>query len=107
MIIAWCCKNSISDNENLLLQYSNLGWKHTYSKVEKKPHREQIKTGLEDMYSAPLTTKSVSELNKEKVKNKNKTVQEHSAGRHICQIIDEYGRTVMRQVGTLDDACER
>lgn len=34
LIIAWCLKNSNNDNENLLLQYSNLGWKHTYSKIK-------------------------------------------------------------------------
>ncbi len=31
LIISWCCENSIKDNQDLLMQFAQLGWKHLYS----------------------------------------------------------------------------
>ena len=30
-ILGWVCRNSVHDNEKLLLQFAVLGWKHLYS----------------------------------------------------------------------------
>ena len=59
------------------------------------------------MYSAPILTKPVSDLNASKAKNKGIKAQEHPTGAHLCKVLNLYGKNVMKQAGTLDDACER
>lgn len=46
LILSWTLSNTIHENENLLLQYSNLGWKYVYSKVRKLPHKQLLSAEL-------------------------------------------------------------
>ena len=107
LILAWCCNNSIIENENLLLQYANLGWKHAYSKIHNKAHEQDIFTKLKEMYESPLLTKMVSELNEENKNKKEESIINSETGKHICKILNLYGKNVPKQAGALDDVCER
>lgn len=107
LILAWSCTNSIKENENILLQYANLGWKHAHSNAMARPHTENIFTELEEMYEGVLETKYVSELNLINSKRKDEAVRKTETGIHICKTLAHYGKSVAKQAGTLDDICER
>lgn len=64
LILSWTLSNTIHENENLLLQYSNLGWKYVYSKVRKLPHKQLLSAELGEKYEGELETKMVSEIAK-------------------------------------------
>ena len=59
------------------------------------------------MYESPLLTKMVSELNEENKNKKEESIINSETGKHICKILNLYGKNVPKQAGALDDVCER
>ena len=106
LIIAWCCENSIRDNHDLLLQFAELGWRYIHSKIHNHALEQELTTDLEVMYSKPIFFATVTELGRKAVRAKGQ-LADHPSGKHICGILEKYGKTVRKQAGTLDDVCER
>jgi hypothetical protein len=91
------------------MQFADLGWKHLYSQQHKNKEalQQELTTNLEVMYSKPLLFATVSQLGRKTRQTKDSSLVNSETGNYICDLLDKYGKTVIKQAGTLDDVCER
>lgn len=49
----------------------------------------------------------IAEISKAIIKNKQEEEIYHFTGKHLCEVLEKYGKNVAKQAGALDDVCER